>query len=229
MYLQQTDSSSAPFALAYSVHDSVPKTYEMRDFFYGLVVASFGLVLAVAQGPQLSLYPCNASFPTAAFEWNFFGNVSSQTAGAFVLNSTGQCVTYNATTTNLVLDTCAGTELQQFTIRPDGTFFNPSSGLCWDSQYYGNQSGSVLGLYMCSPGQQWGMFSFNGSVITNVQLQTLCVNGGHAPPPFPTPEQLSWMRQDVSLMVSAIQFSCTPAHFCLEHLPAPLCHRSPST
>ena len=176
---------------------------------WGRLVAAFAAaaVASAAQGPQLSLYPCNTSAP-ASFQWNFTGDVAGNTTGAFILQSTGQCVTYNVSTTNLVVDTCSGSDLQTFLVRPDGTFFNPSTQLCWDSQYYGNQSGSVLGLYDCFPDQLWDVFSFNGTVITNTQLQTMCVNGGAAPPPLPTPEQLAWIQQEVSLMVRRVKV-CT--------------------
>ena len=91
---------------------------------------------------------------------------------------------------------------QTYIIRGDGTFFNPSSQLCWDSQYYGNSSGSLLGLYTCLPQQNWDLFHFDGATghISYNATPGLCDNGGSAPAPLPSPQQLAWMR--VSLMIS---------------------------
>jgi len=149
---------------------------------------SIGSSASPLQGPQLSLYPCNTTSPASSFNWAFSGSASSQTPGTFTLTSTGQCVTYNTTTTNLVVDTCdPGSDLQLFTIRPDGTFFNPSTALCWDSQYYGNQSGSVLGLYECYADQTWDDFSFNGSHISNWLMSMVFVQLRIAPQNPKTP------------------------------------------
>lgn len=168
---------------------------------------------------QLSLYACNESL---SFEWQFSGSASS--AGAFKLvSSPGDlCATYDPVTTNLYADACgAPSAAQLFLPRADGTLYHPSTELCWDVQYYGNTSGSVLGLYKCSAPQEWGVFDFNNATgrITNTQQTTMCVNGGGTPIPIPTPEQLSWMDQDISLMISYDLITQMPEvpngqHFC---------------
>jgi hypothetical protein len=179
---------------------------------------------AAATGPQLSLFPCNETAPPIEFVFSFSGDAS--TPGAFKLRGSEQCVTYDEPTTNLVMSDCsaAGDPLQTFVPRADGTIFSPSRSLCWDSQYYGNVSGSVLGLYECAAPQEWDLFSFSAATgwITNVQNgNTLCVNGGGPPPPLPTPQQLAWMDYEVSLMISydivtQLTEVPNPQHFCIQ-------------
>ena len=147
---------------------------------------------------------------------------SASTPGAF--SQGALCATYDVPSTNLVMAPCgaAGEPLQTFVPRADGTLFSPSTGLCWDSQYYGNVSGSVLGLYECSAPQEWDLFSFASGRITNTQNgNTLCVNGGGAPPPLPTPQQLAWMDSEVALMISydiitQLTEVPNPQHFCIQ-------------
>ena len=179
---------------------------------------------AAASGPQLSLYPCNATAPPVNTAWGFSGDAS--TPGAFSLRGTAQCVTYDPPSTNLVVSDCgaAGEPLQTFVPRADGTIFSPSTGLCWDSQYYGNATGSVLGLYACAAPQEWGLFRFSPATgqITNEQNgNVLCVNGGGPPPPLPTAQQLAWMEHEVALMISydlvtQLTEVPNPQHFCIQ-------------
>jgi len=181
---------------------------------------------AAGAGPQLSLVACNETRAPTDLVWAFSGSAS--TPGAFSLKSSAGalCATYDVPTTNLVVSACAaaGEPLQTFVPRADGTIYSPSQGLCVDSQYYGNVSGSVLGLYECFAPQEWDLFTFSAAtgLITNVQNgNTLCVNGGGAPPPAPTPEQLSWMDQEVALMISYDMITQltevpNPQHFCIQ-------------
>ena len=179
---------------------------------------------AAPSGPQLSLYPCTDTTPPVNTAWSFSGDAS--TPGVFTLQGTKQCVTYDAPSTNLIMSTCAapGEPLQTFALRADGTIYSPSRGLCWDCQYYGNTSGSVLGLYECAAPQEWDLFNFSAATgqITNVQNgNTLCVNGGGPPPPLPTAQQLAWMDYEVSLMISYDMITQltevpNPQHFCIE-------------
>jgi alpha-L-fucosidase len=173
--------------------------------------------------PQLSLFPCNSGVGYS-FLWTF--SDPSTSTGTFSLLNSSSCVTYDPTTTNLVVDSCStsSSDLQTFTLRPDGTIFNPSTNLCWDSQYYGNVSGSVLGLYTCSAPQEWDLFSYSVTTnqITNVQNgNTLCVNGAPLPPPLPTPQQVAFIKAEVSLMISydivtQLTDVPNPQHFCID-------------
>ncbi len=176
--------------------------------------------------PQLSLCPCNSTAPPFLLHWTFKNNGSEGAPGTFVAGN-GLCVTYDVPTTNLVMDVCnadpAVAPLQEFSIQSEGTILSPSRGLCWDSQYYGNASGSVLGLYNCFPDQEWELFTFDSGtgLITNTQVSTLCVNGGTPPPPLPTPQQLAWTRYEVSLMISydmvtQLTEEPNPQHFCID-------------
>ena len=137
---------------------------------------------------------------------------------------TGECVTFNVSTTNIEMAPCeSGSALQAFEMRADGTIFNPSTGLCWDSQYYGNQSGSGLGLFTCAPSELWDHFSLDaasGKIVYGVD-PTLCVNGASPPPPTPTAQQLAWMDMEVSLMISydivtQLTEVKNPQHFCIQ-------------
>ena len=173
---------------------------------------------AAPASPQLNLLSCASTAPTAALAWTFSG-------GAFSLRSApSQCATYDPASTNLIMQPCAaGVPEQAFALRADGTIFSPSTGLCWDAQYYSNSSGGGLGLYTCFPSQRWDIFSFSaqsGQLSYNSSAG-LCVNGGFAPPPLPTPQQLAWMGYEVSLMISFdIITSLTevpnPQHFCIQ-------------
>ena len=186
---------------------------------------------AVAPRPQLSIVACNVTTPPVALRWAFSGAAGA--AGAFSRVDGGGgggggklCVTYDTPTTNLVVDACGAADapLQTFLPRADGTIFSPSTSLCWDSQYYGNVSGSLLGLYSCEAPQEWDLFTFDQStgLISNTQNgNTLCVNGGGAPPPLPTSEQLAWMDLEVSLMISydiitQLTEVPNPQHFCIQ-------------
>jgi hypothetical protein len=170
---------------------------------------------------QLSLYDCDDARAPLNFGWSFSGPAGG--AGSFALAGTSLCASYDAATTNLYADECApAAPTQTFTIRADGTFFNAATGLCWDSQYYGNVSGATLGLYTCSE-ESWGTFAYSAATsrITNTQLTTLCVNGGGAPVPAPTKEQLAWMDNEISLMISYDMITQLPdvpngQHFCYE-------------
>ena len=167
-----------------------------------VVSAAAAAVVAAAAAPwrpQLSLAPCDTAAtaflrPHASLDWNFTGDETARAPGTFVLTSTGQCVTYDPPTTNLVMDACssATAALQTFTIRADGTFYAPAQGTCFDVQYYGNVTGSVLGLYECHAEQAWGVFAYSRAArrITNTQREMLCVNGAGAPAPLPSAEQL---------------------------------------
>jgi len=178
-----------------------------------------GCAAAAAAPPtQLNLQPCASAAPTVALAWTF-------QAGAFSLRSApSQCATYDPATTNLLVQPCAaGLAAQAFALRADGTIFSPSTGLCWDAQYYSNSSGGGLGLYTCYPSQRWDVFSYSaasGQLAYNSSAG-LCVSGGVPPPPLPTAQQLAWMDYEVSLMVSFdIITSLTevpnPQHFCIQ-------------
>ena len=169
---------------------------------------------------QLSLLNCSSSSPLAALIFHFSASSDSN----IVLNKTGECVTYNTSNTNLEMGTCVpGSSLQTFNLRGDGTIFNPASGMCWDSQYYGNTSGSTMGLYTCDAQQLWDHFTFDsvsGNLIYGAD-SSLCVNGGAAPPPLPTPQQITWMDYEVSLMISydivtQLTEVPNPQHFCIQ-------------
>lgn len=181
---------------------------------------------ALAGAIQLSLYPCDAGGPTQ-FSWSLPSFTSPD--GTSVVNlATSECVAYDPVTTNLLMETCApgGTPDQTFVFFPNNlSVASPSRGLCWDSQYYGNSSGSLLGLYECAPNQVWDQFSYDTSNgaghITNTQNGvTLCVNGGPAPVPLPSPSQLAWTRSELSLMISydlitQLPNVSNPQHFCI--------------
>lgn len=179
---------------------------------------------AVTQRPQLSLFPCDSGTGYSLL-WNY-SNPSGSGGSFSLLNNSTLCVTYDIPSTNLVVDTCSASssDLQSFTLRPDGTIFSPSQQLCWDSQYYGNVSGSVMGLYTCLAPQEWDLFNFSSvtNQITNVQNgNTLCVNGAPLPPPLPTAQQLAFTRAEVSLMISydmitQITNVPNPQHFCID-------------
>jgi hypothetical protein len=181
---------------------------------------------AAAAGPQLSLVACNETRAPVDLKWAFSGSASAPGAFSLASSAGALCATYDVPSTNLVVAPCgaAGEPLQTFMPRADGTIYSPSQGLCWDSQYYGNVSGSVLGLYECSAPQEWDLFSFSAAtgLVTNVQNgNSLCVNGGGAPPPLPSPQQLAWMDYEVSLMVSydivtQLTEVPNPQHFCIQ-------------
>ena len=62
----------------------------------------------------------------------FTGNDS--TAGAFQIINSTDCVTYEPTSTNLIVDVCVcSSPLQTFSLQ-NSTIFSPAQGLCWDSQ-----------------------------------------------------------------------------------------------
>lgn len=184
-----------------------------------LVLVSLLVGVRCAPPPlQLNLQPCNSSFPGAALRWNFSGGVFSLVGSAPL-----QCATYDPTTTNLLASACVGSPAQTFAARADGTVFNPSTQLCWDSQYYGNASGSGLGLYNCYSGQTWDLFAWDGAtgMIYYDATPGLCVSGGAAPPPLPTPQQLAWMSMEVALMISYDMITHltevpNPQHFCIQ-------------
>lgn len=165
------------------------------------------------------MIPCNSTAPTAALAWDL------SPSGAFSLRSApSQCATYDQATTNLIMAPCApALPTQAFTLHPDGTIFSPSTGQCWDSQYYGNASGSLLGLYECIPSQRWDLFAYDsatGHLLYN-STPGLCVSGGFSPPPLPTPQQLAWMGYEVSLMISYdiithLTEVANPQHFCIQ-------------
>jgi hypothetical protein len=167
---------------------------------------------------QLNLLPCSSAAPGAALAWTL-------SSGAFSLRSApSTCATYDPATTNLVTAPCVPSSPQQaFELRPDGTIFSPATALCWDSQYYGNSSGSLLGLYTCLPSQRWDLFAYDdasGKIFYNA-TPGLCVNGGVPPPPLPTPQQLAWMDYEVSLMISYdivthLTEVPNPQHFCIQ-------------
>ena len=171
-----------------------------------------------APTPQLNLQPCNSTAQTAALSWAYAG-------GAFSLRGSTplQCATYDPGSTNLVMSACASLPTQAFTLRADGTIFSPSTGQCWDSQYYSNSTGGGLGLYTCEPGQHWDLFAYDSTtgLLTYNSTPGLCVSGGFPPPPLPTAQQLAWMDTEVSLMISFdIVTSLTevpnPQHFCIQ-------------
>lgn len=195
--------------LASSAHGAASTSTRMRGSGW-----SARAVATATSSPrvQLSLADCDAADAYQQFVLD--GN------NAFLVS--GLCVTYDAPTTNLYADTCGvpGTGTQTFTPRADGTLFNAPTGLCWDVQYYGNTSGSLLGLYECT-NEAWGIFVYNStsSRITNTQLTTLCVSSAPAPLPLPTPEQLAWLDNDMSLMISYDLITQMPdepngQHFC---------------
>ena len=192
----------------------------MKPSFTALLCAA-AAARAAGAGPQLTLYACDAAQPPVALAWRYSGSAAA--AGALVLNATGQCVTFDPSTTNLVTAPCAASADQQFLIRADGTIYSPSRAQCWDSQYYGNASGSGLGLYDCEAAQRWDLWAFDaasGRIFYNATAG-LCVNGGSPPPPLPTPQQLAWTQKEVSLMISFdIVTSLTevpnPQHFCIQ-------------
>ena len=181
--------------------------------------------LFVSALPQLSLYPCDSGSGFSLL-WNFTGSSSSGSQGTFNLLNTNLCVTYELTTTNLIVDICSESNaaLQMFQSRSDGTIYSSSQNLCWDSQYYGNVSGSVLGLYECSAPEEWDLFTYSTVTnhITNVQNgNTLCVNGAPLPPPLPTSQQLAYIKAEVSLMISYDMITQltnvpNPQHFCID-------------
>lgn len=175
------------------------------------------LIIAVVSAQQLNLQPCdNSTAPFASLSWHF-------SSSHFILTSTGQCATYDAKTTNLVMSACvAGSPIQSFSVDAAGTISNPGTGLCWDSQYYGNTSGSGLGLYACSAPQEWDLFTFDAAtgVISYGAVPSLCVSGGYAPPPIPTPQQVAFMDMEISFMVSydlvtQLTEVPNPQHFCI--------------
>jgi hypothetical protein len=167
---------------------------------------------------QLNLAACNDPSPSVMTAWAW-----TPAGGPLQLNGTASCATYDPTSTNLMMAPCAaGDPLQALTLRADGTVFNAATGLCMDVQYYGNTSGSVLGLYTCYPGDGWDTFAYDAGSgrLTNTQAETLCVSGGPPPPPLPTPQQLAWMATEVSLMVSydlitQLTDVPNPQHFCI--------------
>jgi alpha-L-fucosidase len=184
-----------------------------------MLILGFLLFVGTYCSPiQLSLYPCTAGVP-AEFVWAIGAHDT-------VINSnTGQCVTYDGGTTNLIMSDCisGGDDTQSFFFNSsNGLVTNPNS-LCWDIQYYGNASGSVLGLYTCDTNQAWNQFIFNASsgFITNTQNGvTQCVNGGLPPLPIPTAYQLAWTRTEVSVMISydlitQLPDVPNPQHFCI--------------
>ena len=83
-------------------------------------------VAVAANAQQLNLQPCdNSTAPFASLSWRY-------TESAFILTSTGQCVSYDAKTTNLVMSACeAGSPLQSFVLDAAGTISNPSTKFCW--------------------------------------------------------------------------------------------------
>lgn len=175
------------------------------------------LCFSLCHSIQLTLLSCSSTYRSAALIWRF-------ESPAIVSNSTGECVTYNTSTTNIEMAPCeTGSALQAFEMRADGTIFNPSTGLCWDSQYYGNSSGSGLGLFTCMPSQLWDQFSLDvtsGKLVYGAD-PTLCVNGASPPPPTPTAQQSAWMDMEVSLMISydivtQLTEVKNPQHFCIQ-------------
>jgi hypothetical protein len=174
-------------------------------------------IFAAAAAQQLNLQQCNVSAPPASLVWRFENS-------SFVLVSTGQCATYDAPSTNLVMADCLpGSPLQAFEVVPGGLIRSPSLGTCWDSQYYANTSGAGLGLFTCIPNEEWDLFTLDPAtgLLAYKATSGLCVSGGFAPPPIPTPQQLAWMGMEVSLMISYdIVTSLTevpnPQHFCIQ-------------
>lgn len=194
-----------------------------------LVAASAAVSAAVTPAAaqaaaQLTLAPCSAPAP-AALAWAFSGAGGGAGAFSLVGSSPPLCATYDPVTTNLVAAACAGggagAASQAFAARADGTLWHAQTGLCWDAQYYGNVSGTGLGLYACTAGQAWGRFAWEAAAarITNTQVQALCVNGAPSPP-TPTPQQLAWTRTEVALMISydlitQLPDVPNPQHFCI--------------
>jgi len=174
-------------------------------------------VAVAANAQQLNLQPCdNSTAPFASLSWRY-------TESAFILTSTGQCVSYDAKTTNLVMSACeAGSPLQSFVLDAAGTISNPSTKFCWDSQFYGNASGSGLGLFTCSAPQEWDVFHFDAAtgLITYGAVPSLCVSGGFVPPPIPTAQQVAFMDMEISFMISydlitQLTEVPNPQHFCI--------------
>lgn len=166
---------------------------------------------------QLNLVQCNTTSPSASLIWTW-----DQQGGPIVLNSTGQCVTFDPVSTNVIMAPCAADDpLQQYELRSDRSVYNQATQLCMDVQYYGASVGSVLGLYQCYP-QNWDRFAFDAAtgLLTNTQNTTLCVSGGALPPVIPTPQQLAWMQSEISLMISydlitQLTDVPNPQHFCI--------------
>lgn len=173
-------------------------------------------LLALTTAQQLNLQPCdNSTAPWASLKWLY---VSSQ----FVLADTELCATFQSNTTNLVMAACDASPLQTFVLDAAGTISNPSTGQCWDSQYYGNTSGSGLGLYTCYPSQQWDLFAFDNAtgLLHYKAAPALCVSGGFTPPPLPTAQQIAFMDTEISLMISydlitQLTEVPNPQHFCI--------------
>ena len=103
-------------------------------------------------------------------------------------------------------------------------FLPPSPHNCrpQDSQYYGNTSGSGLGLYTCLPAQQWDLFKLDPATgrIGYGAVPSLCVSGGFSPPPLPTAQQLAFMDMEISFMISydlitQLTEVPNPQHFCI--------------
>jgi hypothetical protein len=184
------------------------------------LAASFAAGVARAQSSlpfpvQLNLVACNTSAPSAALSWRW-----NSTGGPMAL-STGGCVVYDTKSTNLMMGACPAPDdrSQDLALRPDGTIFNAATGLCVDVQYYGNTSGSVLGLYQCYPGQAWDVFTY-AAATGELATEGFCVSGGPPPPALPTPEQLAWMDTEISLMISFDMITLltdvpNPQHFCI--------------
>jgi alpha-L-fucosidase len=91
-----------------------------------------------------------------------------------------------------------------------------------DSQYYGNASGSGLGLFTCSAPQEWDVFHFDAAtgLITYGAVPSLCVSGGFVPPPIPTAQQVAFMDMEISFMISydlitQLTEVPNPQHFCI--------------
>ena len=174
------------------------------------------LLFATAHAQQLNLQPCdNSTAPFASLTWKFSNST-------FVLASSGACATFDASTTNLIMAACVpGSPLQAFALDADGTIRSPD-GRCWDSQYYGNVSGSGLGLYTCEPAQRWDTFAWDAAtgLLGYGAAPSLCVSGGFAPPPLPTAQQLAFMDAEISFMISydlitQLTEVPNPQHFCI--------------
>lgn len=170
---------------------------------------------------QLNLVDCNTTDPTAQIQW-IWNNPTNPSGSPLLLQTTGECVTYDPVTTNVIMLPCNNSLHQLYTLRNDGTIFNPTTALCMDVQYYGNTTGSVLGLYTCYPDQAWDLFQYNSTngLLTNTQINTLCVSGGAMPIVIPSPAQLEWMDKEISLMISydlitQLTDVPNPQHFCI--------------
>jgi hypothetical protein len=167
------------------------------------------LLASAATAQQLTLQPCNASFPPAVFTW----------ANNIPRDGNGMCLGTSGGGGAAITAQACGGPAQAWVLQADGTLESSAyPGQCFNVDGGGSQVGTDIVLYACGEARQGGQchsfFAKEADGTLKALESGLCVSSVAVPPPPPPPPGTCSSSWDC-----ALNGECSAAGKCECHPP----------